>query len=79
VPGLPALDVVDVRLGVGSMVEADALAEPLAAAGFPRCAEDWCDPLRHPDGGARPDERLHGGADPGSPVELHVRVTGSPA
>ena len=74
----PASDAVAVRLGVGSLVEADALAEPLTVAGFPRCAADRCAPSRHPDGTERPDERLHGSADPGCPVELRVQVTGSP-
>jgi dephospho-CoA kinase len=78
VPGLPALDVIDVQLGVGSLAEADALADPLAAAGFPRCEGDWCDTPRYPDGTTRWDKRLHGSADPGRPVNLHVRVAGSP-
>jgi dephospho-CoA kinase len=77
VPGLPATDVLDLMLSVSTLDEADELAAALGAAGLPRRAGDWYD-----DAGGRPGEswpkRLHAGADPGRPVNLHVRVTGSP-
>lgn len=71
VPGLAAEDVIDIQVGVGSETEADALAEPLAAAGFPPCPE----PDRSPLGGPG---RRHAGADPGRPVNVRVRVIDSP-
>ncbi|HEX2771708.1 MAG TPA: dephospho-CoA kinase [Micromonosporaceae bacterium] len=80
VPGLPAKDVIDVQLSVGSLAEADSMTDRLADAGFPRCpGEEWWDAARFPQGSAeRWPKRLHGGADPGRPVNLHVRVAGSP-
>ena len=54
-------------LGVDSLDEADALAGRLEDAGFPRQPGER--------GGSG---RLHHSADPGRPVNLHVRVTGSP-
>lgn len=71
VPGLVAEDVIDIQLGVASLADADALADVLTAAGFPRC------PVSGPGGDG--EERWHAGADPGRPVSLHVRVTGSPS
>lgn len=73
VPGLPAKDVVDLQLAVPSLDEADALAGALAAAGFPRFPGAWT------DGMGLGEKRLHGNADPGRPVHLHVRVGGSPS
>ncbi|MEV4628497.1 dephospho-CoA kinase [Micromonospora sp. NPDC049523] len=78
VPGLAAKNVIDIQLTVESLDQADALAGPLADAGFPRCAGDWWDQPRHADGGARWEKRLHGSADPARPVNLHLRVGGSP-
>lgn len=81
VPGLPAKDVIDLQLGVASIADADALAGPLADAGFPR----WDQPGavdRPPPAdpcAADPqqwDKRVHVGADPGRPANLHVRVVG---
>ncbi|MFE9207196.1 dephospho-CoA kinase [Micromonospora sp. NPDC007230] len=78
VPGLAAKDVIDIQLTVSSLAEADgALAERLADAGFPRLPGDWWDNPR-PPGSARWEKRLHGSADPGRPVYLHLRVAGSP-
>jgi dephospho-CoA kinase len=77
VPGLAAKDVLDVQLTVSDLAEADALAERLAAAGFPRLPGDWWDDARAQDGG-RWAKRLHGSADPGRPAYLHVRPAGSP-
>ncbi|MBO4163670.1 dephospho-CoA kinase [Micromonospora antibiotica] len=81
VPGLAGRDVIDVQVTVPSLAEADGvLARRLADAGFPRVPD-----VRggHPrpatgDGGAGREERLHGGADPGRPVRVHLRVAGSP-
>ncbi|SCL18886.1 dephospho-CoA kinase [Micromonospora pallida] len=77
VPGLPAKDVIDIQLGVPSLAEADDLAERLTAAGFPRFPGRWWD-TPHPAGGQPWDKRLHGSADPGRRVHLHVREAGSP-
>jgi dephospho-CoA kinase len=77
VPGLPAKDVIDLMLAVRTLDEADALAESLGAAGFPRRPGEWVDNARGLPGETWP-KRLHGSADPGRPVNLHVRVSGSP-
>jgi dephospho-CoA kinase len=78
VPGLVAEDVIDVQLTVPTLAEADGpLAERLANAGFPRVPGQWWDDPRPADGG-RWEKRLHGSADPGRPVRLHVRQAGSP-
>ncbi|MEU6021384.1 dephospho-CoA kinase [Micromonospora sp. NPDC047134] len=76
-PGLAAKDVIDIQLGVSSLAQADALAQPLAEAGFPRMPGDWWDTPRGA-GSGRWAKRLHGSADPARPVHLHLRVTGSP-
>ncbi|MEO3923275.1 dephospho-CoA kinase [Micromonosporaceae bacterium B7E4] len=78
VPGLAAKDVVDIQLGVASLAEADALADRLAEAGFPRCPGQWWDNPRRPGDTSRWEKRLHGGADPGRLVNLHVREIDSP-
>ncbi|MFY1686663.1 dephospho-CoA kinase [Plantactinospora sp. WMMB782] len=78
VPGLAAEDVLDLQLGVASLAEADALADRLADAGFPRCPGDWWDSARSSGGAFRWPKRLHGSADPGRPVNLHVRELNSP-
>ncbi|MEV7229248.1 dephospho-CoA kinase [Polymorphospora sp. NPDC051019] len=79
VPGLAAKDVVDLQLSVSSLAEADSLADRLADGGFPRPPGDWYDSPKPPDlDPARWTKRLHLNADPGRPVNLHVRVTGSP-
>ncbi|MFC4020178.1 dephospho-CoA kinase [Micromonospora sp. GCM10011542] len=78
VPGLVAEDVIDVQLSVPTLAEADGpLAERLANAGFPRVPGQWWDDPR-PAGGDRWEKRLHGSADPGRPVRLHVREADSP-
>ena len=77
VPGLPAKDVIDLMLAVRTLDEADALAGPLGEAGFPRREGEWADNARGVPGETWP-KRLHGNADPGRPVNLHVRVSGSP-
>ena len=77
VPGLPAKDLIDLMLAVRTLAEADALAGALAAAGFPRREGEWVDNARGQPGQTWP-KRLHGSADPGRAVNLHVRVAGSP-
>jgi dephospho-CoA kinase len=77
VPGLPAKDIIDLMLAVPTLDEADALASRLTDAGFPRRPGEWVDNARGLPGETWP-KRLHGSADPGRPVNLHVRVTGSP-
>jgi dephospho-CoA kinase len=78
VPGLPAKDVIDLQVTVASLADADAMADGLAAAGFPKHpAIDRDHPKPYaPD----PDQwrkRYHGSADPGRPANVHVRVEGS--
>jgi dephospho-CoA kinase len=77
VPGMPAKDVIDLMLAVVTLDEADALAPALGRAGFPGRPGEWYDNARGVPGETWP-KRLHGSADPGRPVNLHVRVTGSP-
>lgn len=79
VPGLPAKNVIDLQLTVASLEHADFMAPMLADAGFPRLAGIWRDDPKpaFPDP-AQWSKRLHCNADPGRPVNLHVRVEGSP-
>ena len=77
VPGLPAKDVIDLMLTVKTLVDADAYADALLAAGFPRRSGEWADNARGMPGETWP-KRFHGTADPGRPANLHVRVAGSP-
>lgn len=79
VPGLAAKDVVDLQVEVASRDQAEALAAPLAAAGFARREDVDGDPPRpelDPDP-AQYWKRLHLSADPGRRANLHVRVAGS--
>jgi len=79
VPGLEAKDVLDLQLTVPDLATADRLEPLLAAAGFPRWPGIGADNPKpaHPDP-ADWDKRVHGNADPGRPVNLHVRAAGSP-
>jgi dephospho-CoA kinase len=77
VPGLPAKDLIDLMLAVRTLDEADDLAGALAGAGLPRREGEWFDAARGIPGKTWP-KRLHGSADPGRSVNLHVRVAGSP-
>ena len=77
VPGLRAKDIIDLMLAVPTLDAADALADRLARAGFPRRPGEWTDTARGTPGETWP-KRLHGTADPARPVHLHVRVKGSP-
>ncbi|MFC7343281.1 dephospho-CoA kinase [Saccharopolyspora griseoalba] len=79
VPGLPAKDVVDLQLTVRTLADADALAGPLAEAGFaplPHITGDV--PLEFAPEPQLWSKRLHTSADPGRPANLHLRVEGSP-
>jgi dephospho-CoA kinase len=77
VPGMPAKDLIHLMLAVPTLAEGDALAAGLAAAGLPRRAGEWADNARGVPGETWP-KRVHGSADPGRPVNLHIRVAGSP-
>jgi dephospho-CoA kinase len=79
VPGLLAKDVIDLQVTVASMADADALAEPLAAAGFPKL--EWIDhdmPKAYAQDVEQWRKRLHAAADPGRLANVHLRVEGSP-
>jgi dephospho-CoA kinase len=78
VPGLVAKDVVDLQLVVAELADADAVADSLAAAGFPRRGGVWWDTPKPGTPSARWEKRLHGSADPGRAVNLHVRAAGAP-
>ncbi len=77
VPGLPAKDVLDLQLVVPSLRDADTLRETLADAGFPEAEGEWFDHAT--DGTGHREKRLHLGADPARPVNLHVRPAEGPA
>ncbi len=79
VPGLPAEDVIDLQIAVPNLAAAGAFAEPLRQKGFPAIHEIITDTPHQPD--SNPEswrKRLHGNADPGRAVNLHLRVQGSP-
>ena len=78
VPGLPAKDVLDIQLGVPSMEVADGLRDALGEAGFQLRDDITGDNPKPSD----PDpahwrKRFYGSADPGRPVNLHVRAIDS--
>jgi dephospho-CoA kinase len=77
VPGLIAKDLIDLMIAVPTLDDADALAGVLARAGLPRREGEWADNARGVPGETWP-KRLHGSADPGRSVNLHIRVAGSP-
>ncbi len=79
VPGLAAKDVIDLQVAVADLEAADVMADQLTAAGFPAvpgATRDTPKPTQ-PDP-AEWQKRFHASADPGRPVNLHVRVAGSP-
>ncbi|MGS0688746.1 dephospho-CoA kinase [Nakamurella sp. GG22] len=84
IPGLPAKDVIDLQLTVPDLNSAYRLAPRLAAAGFPAAAGFEQDtphggnPDPADDAAARWVKRLHGNADPGRSLTLHVRVRDAP-
>ena len=77
VPGLPSKDIIDLMLGVRTLGEADGLAEQLGDLGFPVRPGEWSDNAHGSPGSTWP-KRMHGCADPGYRINLHVRVAGSP-
>jgi dephospho-CoA kinase len=77
VPGLPAKDILDLQLTVSTLDEADAVSDALSDAGFVRAAGEWWDDPQ--DDSAAWPKRFHYGADPGRPVNLHVRSQETPA
>ncbi|WP_328812838.1 dephospho-CoA kinase [Rhodococcus sp. NBC_00297] len=83
VPDFPAKDVLDIQVTVADLATADELRDPLTAATFPRIEHITADdpkPSAVP-GEADPalwEKRLHGAADPGRPVNIHLRVDGYP-
>lgn len=79
VPGLAAKDVLDLQLGVEDAAAAERIAPLLAEAGFPSWPGVFTDNPKpsHPDP-ADWWKRMHGNADPGRAVNLHVRAVGSP-
>jgi dephospho-CoA kinase len=79
VPGLKAKDVIDLQLSVRDLGTADRIAPVLAAAGFPRWPGIISDTPKPPHADpADWGKRLHGNADPGRPVNIHLRAAGSP-
>jgi dephospho-CoA kinase len=79
VAGLPAKDVIDLQVTVATLEDADALADPLAAAGFPRHPTiDRDNPKPYAPDPGRWRKRYHGSADPGRPANVHLRVEGDP-
>lgn len=80
VPGLAAKDVLDLQLTVATLDDADHVAVALSEAGFVRRDGHWSDdPQDTGDDPACWEKRLHEGADPARPVNLHVRSTQGPA
>jgi dephospho-CoA kinase len=79
VAGLPAKDVIDLQVTVGSMADADRIADSLAAAGFPKHPTiDSDTPKPYAPDPEQWRKRYHGCADPGRPSNVHIRVEGSP-
>jgi dephospho-CoA kinase len=89
VPGMEANDVIDVQVTAPSLLDADEIADALRAIGYPRVAGITSD-VAKPDGRSTVTEfdhtdspalwlkRLHASADPGRPVNVHVRIDGWP-
>ena len=77
VPGMQAKDVIDIQVTVGSLDDADGLNDPMTDAGYPRLERitaDWA----HTADPALWRKRFHCAADPGRPVNVHLRVDGWP-
>ncbi len=78
VPGLGAKDVIDLQLGVASLDSTDDLGDALRLAGFPAQLDITADNPKPVDSDpAHWRKRFHRNADPGRPVNLHVREVGS--
>jgi dephospho-CoA kinase len=79
VPGLVAKDVIDLQVAVADLETADRISPLLAASGFPAVPQaDQDTPMPSHPKPAEWQQRFHANADPGRPVNLHVRVAGSP-
>jgi dephospho-CoA kinase len=79
VPGLASKDVIDLQVAVSGLDVADRAVPLLADAGFPLVPGAGSDTPKPTE----PDplqwqKRFHANADPGRPVNIHVRVAGSP-
>ena len=80
VPGLPGKDVVDLQLVVPDFDDIPAVAPALAAAGYAPVHAVARDEPRGPS--SRPElwrKAFHANADPGRPVDLHIRAATGPA
>ncbi len=77
VPGLAAKDMLDFQVTVASPAEAAALELPLADAGFPPRPDIDSDSPKSGVPGPWA-KRFHNGADPARPVNVHLRVQGTP-
>jgi dephospho-CoA kinase len=77
VEGLEAKNVIDIQVTVASLDVADELADALADVGYPR-VEHITGDAPHTGDPNLWQKRLHGAADPGRPVNVHVRVDGWP-
>ncbi|WP_258805836.1 dephospho-CoA kinase [Pseudarthrobacter sp. NS4] len=79
VPGLAAKDVIDLQVAVSGLEVADSIAPLLAEAGFPLVPDAGSDTPKPTGADPRQwQKRFHANADPGRPVNIHVRVAGSP-
>ncbi|MEE4025883.1 dephospho-CoA kinase [Gordonia sp. PKS22-38] len=83
IPGLAAKPTIDLQVTVADLDIADALVDTLADGGFPRLGGiDGDRPKADPATGSVDaglwGKRLHGSADPARPVNVHLRVAGSP-
>ncbi|AZG43837.1 dephospho-CoA kinase [Gordonia insulae] len=83
VPGLAAKPTIDVQITVADLDVADGLADTLADGGFPKVAGiEGDEPKADPSTGSVDrglwGKRFHGSADPGRPVNVHLRAAGSP-
>jgi dephospho-CoA kinase len=73
VPGLPAVDVLDLQLGVGTPDDVAAVHDRLSDLGFPACPPHQGPMAWDAQAGC------HASADPGRPAHVLVQVVGSPA
>jgi dephospho-CoA kinase len=77
VPGMDGKDVIDIQVTVQSLDVADELVDPLTNAGYPR-VEGITTDTPHSGDPVVWSKRFHAAADPGRPVNIHVRVDGWP-
>jgi dephospho-CoA kinase len=77
VPGMDAKDVIDIQITVASLDVADEINDAMANVGYPRIEHITAD-FPHADDPALWRKRIHCGADPGRPANIHIRVDGWP-